>query len=95
MAYLPFDRTLQLPDEESLPYEEKLFDHNSCLNNGSMCNFMHREIHNLAYRSAFGLVVARLRTQLIEEVVKPLFRKKHGNDKIFDSVAVAKRQRLV
>ena len=84
-AYLRFDRTLQLPDVESLPYEEELFDHK----NGTMRDFTHREIHNLAYRSAFGLVVARLRTQLIEEVVKPLFRKKHGNDKIFDTVAVA------
>ena len=84
-AYLRFDRTLQLPDVESLPYEEELFDHK----NGTMLDFTHREIHNLAYRSAFGIVVARLRTQLIEEVVKPLFRKKHGNDKIFDTVAVA------
>ena len=85
-ANLRFNRTLQLPDVESLPYEEELFDHK----NGTMRDFTHREIHNLAYRSAFGLVVARLRTQLIEEVVKPLFRKKHGNDKIFDTVAVRK-----
>jgi hypothetical protein len=67
-AYFYFNKTTERPDTTRLPFEEELFDHR----NETLADFTHRETYNLARKSSYAPIVARLRTQLVQFIARKI-----------------------
>jgi hypothetical protein len=73
IAYFPLNRTTWKIELDRPPYQQELYDHK----NETLADFNHREVTNLAFRSAYGVTVNNLRRKLIDFIRTKIVFKKH------------------
>jgi hypothetical protein len=73
IAYFHFNRTTWKVETEKLPYQQELYDHK----NETLSDFTHREVSNLAFRSAYAVTVNNLRRKLIDFIKTKIVFKAH------------------